>query len=201
MGDRIAIINMGILQQIDDPGSIYRHPRNMFVATILGNPPMNFLKCSVDRDGKKSLRVRHQAFSVTIKESPIVTSKGDGGPDGIIESLRAAAESREVVLGIRPEDVKIHSAGGEKGASGRSAAGLPVEAEVYVTEPLGNETIVDIKLGEGVIKVLAEYDFAGRPGQKVRIRMNERKLHFFDASTLLCLHHSSERDEIEIGPP
>jgi multiple sugar transport system ATP-binding protein len=199
MGDRIAIMNMGVLQQIDDPGSIYRHPRNMFVATILGNPPMNFLKCAVKEAGKSALRVQHEAFTVAMRESRKAGSNRVAEAKGIVESLRAAAQAREVVLGIRPEDVKIDLERGGKGSTGRVNAGFPVDAEVYVTEPLGNETIVDIKLGEGVIKVLAESDFPGQPGQKVRIRMNEHKLHFFDASTHQCIHHTSDRDEIEIG--
>jgi len=49
MGDRIAVMNLGMLQQVDDPATIYRMPNNMFVATILGNPPMNFMKCSAER--------------------------------------------------------------------------------------------------------------------------------------------------------
>jgi multiple sugar transport system ATP-binding protein len=184
MGDRIAIMDRGVIQQIGEPAAIYRSPNNMFVATILGNPPMNFLKCSFSEGPRGTLAARHAAFSVTLKG------------DALGAALSSAAKAGEIVLGVRPEDVKIlldepPPAGG----------GASVDAEVYVTEPLGNETIVDIKVGEAVIKVLAGSDFTGEPGQRVRIRMRERKLHFFDPATHTCLHHAAENDAIEVERP
>jgi multiple sugar transport system ATP-binding protein len=179
MGDRIAILDRGVLQQVDEPAAIYRSPSNMFVATILGNPPMNFLKCAVSEGAAGALTARHESFSLAMK----------GG--GITGSLSGAVKEGEMILGVRSEDVKIHL---EKPP-------IPaVDAEIYVTEPLGNETIVDIKVGKAVIKVLAESDFPGKPGRSVWIRINGHKLHFFDAATQRCLYHTSERDEIEIGP-
>jgi multiple sugar transport system ATP-binding protein len=181
MGDRIAILDRGVIQQIGEPAAIYRSPNNMFVATILGNPPMNFLKCAFSEGHSGLLAARHASFTVAVKGN------------GLGAALSSALKAGEVVLGVRPEDVKIHLE--------KLPAAPPVDAEIYVTEPLGNETIVDIKVGDAVIKVLAESDFPGQPGQRVRIGLNARKLHFFDAATHQCLHHTTERDAVEVGGP
>ena len=178
MGDRIAILNTGVLQQVDDRETIYRCPNNMFVATVLGNPPMNFLRCSLVRDGEKRLHIRHDAFTYTSELGELARALREGTKENII------------ILGVRPEDVKISF---EK-PSFEKPQKKTIDAEVYVTEPLGNETIVDVKIGENVIKVLAESDFPTGPGEKIWITINEHKLHFFDAESHRCLCHASERD-------
>jgi multiple sugar transport system ATP-binding protein len=183
MGDRIAVLDRGVIQQIGEPAAIYRSPNNMFVATILGNPPMNFLKCAFSEESPGTLSAKHSSFAVALRKEELGAA------------LASALKAEEVILGARPEDVKIHLQ-----MPSSDAAYAFIDAEIYVTEPLGNETIVDIKVGEAVIKVLAESDFSGQPGQKVWIRMNEHKLHFFDAASHQCLHHTSERDEIDIRP-
>jgi multiple sugar transport system ATP-binding protein len=168
MGDRIAVLNHGALQQVDDPATIYGMPNNMFVATILGSPPMNFIKCSLERaDGGAVIR------------SPAFTMEGTG--TDMAERLQPAGDG--VVLGVRPEDVLIHR---EKPAAG----GIP--AEIYVTEPLGNETIVDVKIGDSVIKVLAESDFECGPGEHIYVTMDGPKLHLFHQDTHECVFHASE---------
>jgi multiple sugar transport system ATP-binding protein len=185
MGDRIAIMNAGVLQQVDDPGAIYRYPNNMFVATILGNPPMNFLRCAAS-GGNKELLVKHESFTLSVKGNEARTALGGALREG------------GVIVGVRPEDVKIHLEKPGGRASGSPVNGGLVDAEIYVTEPLGNETIVDIKTGNNVIKVLAESDFAGAPGRRVWIGLNEHKLHFFDLETHACAYHASERDAIKL---
>jgi ABC-type sugar transport system ATPase subunit len=181
MGDRIAVLDRGVLQQIDDPETIYRKPNNMFVATILGNPPMNFLSCTL-REEKKRLSLEHDAFSVSTSNArarrKIKEECGDG----------------KLVLGIRPEDVRIHA--GEK--TGVRSEEL-VEAELYVTEPLGNETIVDVKIGENVIKVLSQADFQGTSGQKIRLEMNCAKMHLFHHETHRCVLHVTGEESFRIN--
>lgn len=176
MGDRIAVLNEGTLQQVGDPETIYQKPNNMFVATILGSPPMNFLKCDIDKK-KDGVRITHKAFSLETQQKHL------------LEALERSNGSGGVVLGLRPEEVTIHK---------EKKAGAPVPAEIYVTEPLGNETIVDVALGDNVIKVIAEPDFEGRSGEKIWIGIECSKLHFFDDETHECLYHASDRDEINI---
>jgi multiple sugar transport system ATP-binding protein len=175
MGDRIAVLNHGELQQVGDPESIYQKPNNMFVATILGSPPMNFLKCEISKD-RGGVRITHRGFSFE--------TEGKGCADALIK----ASENGAVILGLRPEDVSIHY----------KDSGGTVPAEIYVTEPLGNETIVDVALGENVIKVITEPDFTGSTGQKIKLAINCSKLHFFNAETHQCICHASEEDGIRV---
>lgn len=172
MGDRIAVLNKGTVQQVADPETIYRFPNNMFVATILGNPPMNFIPCASKRDGK-NLTLTHAAFSMT----------GNIGEPG--KELRTG----NVFLGVRPEDIRIH-----KSETKGSAPG-----EIYVTEPLGNETVVDVKIGEQILKVLAEPDFPSLSGEIVWITFDPEKLHFFDSESRICLYHGTEKDRFTIS--
>ncbi len=176
MGDRIAVLDRGVLQQVDDPETIYRLPRNMFVATILGNPPMQFLKCSVQKTGI-GVRIIHPAFTLSTDVAALGEVIAPGNGEG------------SVVLGLRPEDIKIYT----ERPSGRS-----IDAEIYVTEPLGSETIVDVKLGDKVIKALAESDFAGQSGQKMWVSFNCSKLHLFHEESHECLHHASEESRFII---
>ena len=180
MGDRIAVLKKGRVQQVADPETMYRFPANMYVATIVGNPPMNFLPCAVEaHDGRVTLR--HLAFSLL------------GGAAGYSEALVKAFESAparpSITLGVRPEDITFEREGAEH----------TIPAEIYVVEPLGSEKVIDVKVGEEIMKVLVDPDFPGRPGDKVRLGMNRGKLHFFDRETEICLHHGSENDSFSIG--
>jgi multiple sugar transport system ATP-binding protein len=176
MGDRIAVMHQGVLQQIGDPDTIYQQPNNMFVATILGSPPMNFLKCTMKHiDG--SMRIEHNSFSIETRNKEC------------LHSLKSASKGEAVVIGLRPEDIVIHKT---------KAKEQSVPAEIYVIEPLGNETIVDVALGENVIKVLAEPDFEGQSGQRIWITMNFAKLHLFYDETHECIYHASDKDEFII---
>jgi multiple sugar transport system ATP-binding protein len=177
MGDRIAVLNMGKLQQVDDPATIYRMPNNMFVATILGNPPMNFLKCSL-KWNNGTLNIVHAAFTLSSEDKDVLSL------------FKAGSKVDGVILGFRPEDIKIHMSKPEIQS---------IPAEIYVTEPLGNETIVDIKLGDNVIKVLAEPDFAGEPGKKIWISANTHKLHLFNEQSHECVFHATEKSAFSLG--
>jgi multiple sugar transport system ATP-binding protein len=176
MGDRIAVLNRGTLQQVDDPSAIYRTPNNMFVATILGNPPMNFLQCSL-RQKNGSVMLDHPAFSLssTDKEALSLLKSGSG--------------SGKVVLGLRPEDIMIHR---------NKPKGESIQAEVYVTEPLGNETIIDIKVGDNVIKVLAGSDYGCHSCDAIWITINSHKLHLFDSESQDCVFHATEKSAFTI---
>lgn len=176
MGDRIAILNKGRIQQIDDPERIYKLPKNMFVATVLGSPPMNFLKCRVEVTGGE-YRIIHEGFILSVKDKNAIEVIGKmiGNEEGL-------------VLGIRPEDILLHNFGGKE----------RIEAEIYVTEPLGNETIVDVKIASNVIKVLADSSFEGRPGQKIWIEPKKYKFHFFNKKTGDSIFHTTKETELEI---
>jgi ABC-type sugar transport system ATPase subunit len=180
MGDRIAVLKKGRVQQVADPETVYRFPVNMFVATIVGNPPMNFISCAVDaHDGRVTLR--HPVFSLS--------GGGTGYAETLVKAFESAPAQPSICLGVRPEDITFEREGAEH----------TIPAEIFVIEPLGNEKVIDVKVGENIIKVMADPDFPGLPGEKVRLGLNRGRLHFFDRETEICLYHGSETDGFFIG--
>jgi multiple sugar transport system ATP-binding protein len=158
MASRIAVINKGILQQMDTPQTLYDRPDNMFVAGFMGSPAMNFFKGKLRKEDGRLL-VEGGAFKV-----PMVDEKK--AYQNFID--------KAVILGIRPEDVYnpafvppgIHSA--------------PVEAKVDVTELMGNEINLYLLAGQDsiVARVDPRTDF--RMGDKVQVAFNMDKAHLFD---------------------
>jgi multiple sugar transport system ATP-binding protein len=156
MPDRVAVLGSGVIQQFDTPENVYHRPANQFTATVVGSPPMNFVPCTFGTsDGV--VRVVHPDFSVRVlSTTPAAGAIVDGAP---------------CVLGVRPEDVQI---GGGNGSA---------LANVFVTEPLGGETVVDLHLGGQVVKALTPPALAPAPGADVRVSFDPRRLHVFDAAS------------------
>ena len=178
MGDRIAVLNEGKLQQVATPEKIYKLPENTFVANILGSPPMNFIPCNANGDNSAD-RITHDCFEIS-------------STSGSFKKLfQAEGEKQNLLLGVRPEDINIYH---------QKETDDGIAAEIYVVEPLGNETVVDIKLGNSIIKVLAEADFTGTSGNKVWIRLRPDRLHFFDKESGQCLLHTSKECVSRIAP-
>ncbi len=175
MGDRIALLNKGVVQQIDTPEVVYRYPKNKFVATMLGNPPMNFLECSLETENEITV-VKQGMFSLETGSSKV--------KDGL-----SAYTKEKIIIGIRPEDIIIHK---------NNPGGNAIAAKVYVYEPLGNETVVDVSIADSVIKVLADPDFHEDSGQDIWLSINTGKLHFFDHETEEAVIHLSEEDKVQI---
>jgi len=161
MASRIAVINKGILQQLDTPQTLYDRPDNMFVAGFMGAPAMNFFKAKVRQDGG-SLFIEGGAFKV-----PVVSDK----------KAYHNYVDKSVVMGIRPEDV--HNPAFV--APGIHAA--PVEAKVDVTELMGNEINLYLLAGQDniVARVDPRTDF--RMGDKVQVAFDMDKIHLFDPDT------------------
>ena len=153
MGDRIAILNDGELQQIGTPLECYHTPANEFVAGFIGSPSMNFLDISY-RNGQ----LVHDEFSYDL--SPEVA-----------ETLETAGSG--YVLGIRPEDIHI-ATGDAKNA---------ITATVNVVEPLGDVAHVNIDIGgetyTASIDGTPNYD----PGTEIQITFPEREIHLFEADS------------------
>ena len=156
MADRIALMHKGALQQCAPPKKVYDHPENQFVAGFIGNPPINFFEGVLTREGVLDLK----EFRMDL-------------PEGIRGAL-AETPGKEVVVGVRPQDVVVH---GDHEAPGR------VPVEVYTTEPMGDMTILDLKVGDIVLKVVVSPDYEAREGQRVYVSFPANKLHLFDAET------------------
>ena len=156
MADRIAVLREGVVQQVDTPENVYHLPANRFVATVVGNPPMNFIPARI-ASANGGLRIEHDSFAVEARRAPA----GDAA---------RVAEGASCFVGIRPEDVAIGS------------AGEGIAAKVYASEPLGGETIVDLELGDRVIKALAPPTLQLEPDARVSIRFDPQRLHLFDGA-------------------
>jgi multiple sugar transport system ATP-binding protein len=161
MASRIAVINKGVLQQLDTPQTLYDRPDNIFVAGFMGSPAMNFFKTKIRKDGG-NLLIEGGTFKVPL-----------------IDENKAYQNyiDKSVILGIRPEDIHnpafvtpgIHSA--------------PVEAKVDVTELMGNEINLYLLAGQDsiVARVDPRTDF--RMGDNVQVAFNMDKVHLFDPDT------------------
>jgi multiple sugar transport system ATP-binding protein len=161
MASRIAVINKGVLQQLDTPQTLYDRPDNMFVAGFMGAPAMNFFKAKIRQDSGR-LVLEGGTFKV-----PVVTDK----------KAYHDYVDKSVVMGIRPEDV--HNPAFV--APGIHAA--PIEAKVDVTELMGNEINLYLLAGQDniVARVDPRTDF--RMGDKVQVAFDMDKIHLFDPDT------------------
>jgi multiple sugar transport system ATP-binding protein len=163
MADRIAVLKLGILQQVDTPQNLYDYPANKFVAGFIGSPSMNFFEGNiVQEDGK--LYFDGQSFKLPIPESK--------------NSLYQRYAGKSVTFGIRPEDIHnpLFQPQGIKPAN--------VKAKVEVTELMGNEIFVYLTTGDhsgyiGRVDPRSHYQF----GQDVEVSFNMENFHIFDNET------------------
>jgi multiple sugar transport system ATP-binding protein len=156
MGHRIAILNVGKLQQVGTPLEVYEQPANLFVAAFIGSPPMNFIRARLAEGGARL----------------------DGGAFSIPTPAAARARGAGVVVaGIRPENVLP--------PHGRPARGevAPVETTVEIVETLGDEVIVHSRAGEHALVYKEDPHRAPAPGEKVTVHLDLAALHLFDAAT------------------
>jgi multiple sugar transport system ATP-binding protein len=155
MADTVALMNFGKIQQLSAPSELYHRPSNLFVASFIGSPPMNFMDCSLVGEyldaGEYRLKLGKDVLDILKKES-----KGS-----------------ELTLGVRPEHVHVSR---EKTESG-------IKASVYVVEPLGSEAIVDVKVGENIVKAKENPFFKASTGEQVWITFDVDQVHIFDKQT------------------
>jgi multiple sugar transport system ATP-binding protein len=166
MASRIAVINKGLLQQIDTPQSLYDRPDNLFVAGFIGSPAMNFFTATLDKqDGK--LVVNGKSFQVEIPDS-----RAD---------VYMPYSGKQVIFGIRPED--IHNP--QFAPPGIDAQ--PVAASVDVTELMGNEITVYLKSGEHNFVARVDPRARYHIGESVQVVFNMDNMHIFDSESELAI--------------
>ena len=147
MGDRIAIMNAGILQQVGSPGEIYDHPANLFVAGFIGTPTMNFVPATVSDS-----TARASGFEVKLTK-PLPAGKG--------------------TLGFRPEAVTDRMVEG----------GPALQMKVDVVERLGSDQFLYGQVGGDQMTARVDPRLSVQPGDSVKLGLDTRTLHFFDAET------------------
>ncbi len=157
MPDRVAVLRNGAVQQVDAPETVYHRPANQFVATVIGSPPTNFISCTVGSADGR-LRLEHPLFTVDVLGTP--------------SAVPAAGSS--CAIGIRPEDISLAASGG-------------IPSRVFVTEPLGGETVLDLTFEHQIVKALVAPTVGVQPDSAVRVVFDPSRLHLFgsDGQTLL----------------
>ncbi|MBW2057526.1 MAG: ABC transporter ATP-binding protein [Deltaproteobacteria bacterium] len=163
MADRIAVMNFGVLQQYDVPEKIFHHPVNQFVAGFVGDPPMNFIRCVlVSGNGWK---LKHEAFELPLADSVKKRIQAKG-----VEF----SGTLEVTLGVRPESILVRK-------ERRKQEGI--QGEIYITEPLGSDVIIDVLVGGERLKIKTDPGVAVDRGDTIFMEIPPGKMHLFDAKT------------------
>lgn len=162
MGTRIAVMNFGVLQQLDTPQQLYDFPANKFVAGFIGSPAMNFFDAKVvgTRDD-----IKIDAGSFQIPAPPDRRDK------------LATYLGREITLGVRPED--IHDRDYIPGQMNTSI----INAHVDVMEPMGAEIYLYLLSGKHSFIARVDPRSQGRPGKKLDVAINLDHVHVFDKQT------------------
>jgi len=179
MGDRIAVMNEGRLQQVGEPLELYHEPANQFVAGFIGEPSMNFIT------GKH----RRGAFTSSAIDYPF--------DDRIRESV---GDSEDVVLGIRPEDVELRvSVENER----RDVADHEFLMTVTVVEPHGDQNVVHLSHdsgadGENHLQAVTDGTTLLEPGTEVVVSVPPTAVHVFDGATGEALHNRRLESETEV---
>ena len=162
MGDRIAIMKQGVLQQVGKPADVYDNPANLFVANFIGSPGMNFVDIVCKRSEGKINAILKSDNNISFEFSE----------DYCKSLIEKGVIGKDLVLGIRPEWITITA----------KRVGGSVPGEIYVVEPLGANKIYDVMIGKDILKVRTSIDFESKIGDKVWISLNQEKVHFFDKS-------------------
>ncbi|MDF0730395.1 sn-glycerol-3-phosphate ABC transporter ATP-binding protein UgpC [Pseudomonas entomophila] len=160
LGDKVAVMKDGIIQQFGTPQQIYNDPANQFVASFIGSPPMNFIPVRVTRQDGRLVALLDSGQARC--ELPL----------GVAD---ASLEGREVILGVRPEQITLGAAEGN---------GLPaIRAEVQVTEPTGPDLLVFVTLNQTKVCCRLAPDVACRVGDSLNLQFDPAKVLLFDASS------------------
>jgi len=160
LGDKVAVMKDGIIQQFGTPKQIYNDPANLFVASFIGSPPMNFIPLRLQRKDGRLLALLDSGQARC--ELPL----------GVTD---AGLEDREIILGMRPEQISLMQ--GEPN-------GLPtIRAEVQVTEPTGPDTLVFVNLNGTKVCCRLAPDVAPQVGETLTLQFDPAKVLLFDAQT------------------
>jgi len=157
MADRVAIMNLGKVAQLADPMTIFNQPADSFVGGFVGTPPMNFFDAEYSKK-------EQQAFLQT----PHFTLKLDPDMARLVEEKAAG---NELTIGVRPQDITVAT---------RKGSDEDFEAEVYAVEPLGTETVVDLRIDDKLLKVVTSYSFGSKITDKVWGSVDKKRMHLFN---------------------
>jgi multiple sugar transport system ATP-binding protein len=181
MGDRVAVMRDGRLEQVDAPQTLYDRPANLFVAAFIGSPAMNLLRGRIEYlDGRVLMLLGTEYLEL---------------PDALLDERPEIARrvDEEIVVGVRPEAVHV--------ADGATPAGATLELEVVLVEALGSDLLVHLRTDAPRVTVSDAFDgeeeaglearFTARlppglriaVGERLRLGVDAARLHLFDPQT------------------
>ena len=154
LSDRVAVMRLGELQQIGPPMEVYRDPVNLFVASFIGSPAMNFLEVDVARgEGRIQCRIGEQTLALP--------------PD-----LIGGEPPQEAIVGVRPTDLMVEA---EREHS--------LRGEVFLVEPVGPVTYVDCNVSGMAVTAVCDPDNAPAIGTQVGLGFNSSRVYLFDPAS------------------
>ena len=156
LADRIVVMRGGVAQQIGPPDTIYERPNNMFVASFLGNPPINFLEGAIALDGDSVLFKRDQ-LEITL-------------PSHIAQKVAKDA-GRVVVLGIRAEDIDAH---------GEQRWRETLQGRILSVLPVGSDQFLNMEVEGAKLFFRVGKEVQHKDGENVSFAINLNRLHLFD---------------------
>ncbi len=174
MGDRIAVMNKGKIQQVGTPEEIYLRPANVFVAGFVGTPQMNFFDASVEVKDKEVV-LDAGDFKVVLTEEYVPLLKEYGG--------------KTVIVGIRPEHIY------PKGHLPSTAKKISwIKGVVDFVEALGSDTILHLNTGKRILVVKISGSHRYEIGSTVEVALDLSNIHVFDKNTQISLLYSKRKD-------
>lgn len=162
MGDRIVVMNEGLIQQVDTPRNVYDHPTNIFVAGFIGAPSMNLIDCVI---AKQNSNVYAKSPEMNIK----IPEEKASLLDGLI--------GKEVVVGLRPEHINDVTASIERNMENR------FKSTVWVVEPVGSEQLVYLRGESGTLIARFDPQVVVRPGDNIELSVDIDSGHIFNKVT------------------
>jgi ABC-type sugar transport system ATPase subunit len=164
MADRVAVMDLGVLQQHGTPHELFAEPANVFVAKFIGEPPMNLLPCEL-QDRADGAHLVGEGLDLKL-------------PDALRQKAAEQATGGEVLLGARPQHMLIHRED-QIEANGRNV----FAGTVYITEPLGAEQLVRVRVGSEIVQILTSDDFEVGLDEEVLLEVESDRFFLFDQET------------------
>jgi multiple sugar transport system ATP-binding protein len=164
LADRIVVMRNGMIEQTGTPSQLFNSPASSFVATFIGSPPMNVFACTLTSDaGQLAVCVGNDKLSL---------------PDAARQSV---AGSKELLFGVRPEDIYLAPREGAQ----------PVHGDVELVEPLGGESFVHVRVGEHLVIVRSEGRRVIESDKPITLYVDLQRIYLFDVATDRCVFHDA----------
>lgn len=174
MGDRIVVMKDGFIQQVDTPQNLYNFPVNLFVASFIGSPQMNILPVTIEKDG--------DGYVAMFDGSPITILK-----EKVVNDCLSDYVGKEMLLGIRPEDLHDESLYKELNMVLPSTSVIDVEVEL--AELMGAEIYLYCKRAQTNLIAKVSSTSKAKDGDTIKIAIDCKKIHLFDKDTEQAICH------------